>query len=514
MPQDATVLDVGSRVGDTYEVVRLIGRGGMGEVWLARHLRLPGKQVAIKVLHTKAGGLSEEQLVRFKREADVATRIGHPNIVEVHDYNTLPGGAPYLVLEYLQGESLASRLRFGALGVDEATLLLRQVGSALDASHQLGVVHRDLKPDNIFLVAAPMGTQVKVLDFGISKVVDSTTVQTADAVLVGTPQYMSPEQAVGQNSDVGPQTDVFALGSIAYEMLSGQPPFSAENVAKVLFRIAYEPHVPLKQVKPGLPDRVYDAVERALEKDRAKRFSSIADFIAAFSGQPVPRTLPPPSRSDEPSGVARPGMATPDSLALGATAAPTPALPSSQATPAVMAPPPVAAPPPARRSQLGLFAGLAFAGIAGVAVTLYVVQQPPPPPPVSQPLPETMAEKPEPAKPVELPAAVSPAVPSPAEPVAAPKPSKPKKMSDADAATIAEMEKRLAGKEPLHRIRQLFGQLDSEPGKQRAYFIAGTAACRERDLANTRSYLDRLSDRADRQRLIVDCKKLGMELVE
>src|SRR4051812_22349027 len=131
MPDTATVLEVGSRIGDTYEIVRLIGRGGMGEVWLARHLRLPGKQVAMKVLHTRAGGLSSDALARFKREAEVATRIGHPNIVEVHDYNTLPSGAPYLVLEFLQGESLASRLRFGQMPVDEVTLLIRQVGSAL-----------------------------------------------------------------------------------------------------------------------------------------------------------------------------------------------------------------------------------------------------------------------------------------------------------------------------------------------------------------------------------------------
>ncbi len=520
MPQDGTVLDVGARVGDTYEVVRLIGRGGMGEVWLARHLRLQGKQVAIKVLHTKAGGLSEEQLVRFKREADVATRIGHPNIVEVHDYNTLPGGAPYLVLEYLQGESLASRLRFGTMGVDEATLILRQVGSALDASHQIGVVHRDLKPDNIFLVPTPMGTQVKVLDFGISKVVDSTTVQTADAVLVGTPQYMSPEQAVGQNSDVGPQTDVFALGSIAYEMLSGQPAFSAESIAKVLFRIAYEPHVPLAQLKAGLPDRVYTAVERALEKDRSKRFATIADFIAAFSGQPVPRTLPPPERPAEGSwgGVARPGMATPDSLALGATAAHTPALAPQVVSPPASQPAPTAVAP--RRSSLGLFAGVGFAAIAGVTVSLYLLRQTPaaPAPVVAEPSrpmpPEPPPAPPPPVKPVE-PASPAPVEPEPAAPKnPKPQPAAARKLPEADRAVIAEMEKRLGEAQALARIRQLFGSLESEPGRQRAYVIAGEAACREHDLANSRSYLDRLSDRADRQRLVAACKKLGMELVE
>src|SRR4051812_22497311 len=192
-------IEVGALLADTYEVTRLIGRGGMGEVWLAKHRRLPGKQVAIKVLHVGGQKLSDDALARFKREAEVATRIGHPNIVEVHDYNTLPNGNPYLVLELLQGENLASRIRFGAMPLEETLQVMRQVGSALAASHALGVIHRDLKPDNIFLTPTPMGLQVKVLDFGISKVVASTTLQTADEVLVGTPQYMSPEQATGAN---------------------------------------------------------------------------------------------------------------------------------------------------------------------------------------------------------------------------------------------------------------------------------------------------------------------------
>lgn len=518
MPDTFTVLEVGARVADTYEVVRLLGSGGMGEVWLARHLRLPGKQVAIKVLHTRVGGLSEEALARFRREAEVATRIGHPNIVEVHDYNTLPSGAPYLVLEFLQGESLASRMRFGPVPVEEATLLIRQVGSALDASHQLGVVHRDLKPDNIFLVPTPMGTQVKVLDFGISKVVDSTTLQTADEVLVGTPQYMSPEQATGQNKDVGPQTDVFALGSIVYEMLSGQPPFVADSVAKVVFRIAYEPHVPLEKVKPGLPPRVYEAVEKALQKDRAKRFQSIADFIAAFSGQPVPRTLPP-AQTSELSGVARPGMATPDSMAWGATSVHTPA-----PVPAPPVPSPSASPSSASPRAVSPLAAVALAvSVVAIAGAGWLLTRPPPRVPPPQPAPVVA----EPLKPVEPPKPVEPAPPvapveppkgeaevaTPAPPPVAPK-SGAKKIPDEDLAVIADMNNRLKEKDALQRVRQLFGSVKSEAGLQRAYGIAGVAACKEHDLGNVRAYLDKLHDRSDRQRLIAECKKLGMEVVE
>src|SRR4051812_12934107 len=186
-------IEVGALLADTYEVTRLIGRGGMGEVWLAKHRRLPGKQVAIKVLHVGGAQLSPDALARFRREAEVATRIGHPNIVEVHDFNTLPDGSPYLVLEFLQGESLGSRLRH-PMELAEAQRILRQVGSALQAAHAHGVVHRDLKPDNVFLVPTPMGTVVKVLDFGISKVLHTSTLQTQESVLVGTPAYMSPEQ--------------------------------------------------------------------------------------------------------------------------------------------------------------------------------------------------------------------------------------------------------------------------------------------------------------------------------
>ena len=324
-------LDVGQLIGDTYELVRVIGRGGMGEVWAARHRRLPGKLVALKVLHTGGKELTADALARFRREAEIASRIGHPNIVQVLDFNTLPSGAPYLVLELLQGESLASKLRFGPLGVDEAVSIARQTGSALKAAHALGIVHRDLKPDNVFLVATPMGTMVKVLDFGISKVRDSTTVQTQEAVLLGTPQYMSPEQAIGANKDVGPQSDVFALGAITYEMLCGQPPFADESVAKVVFQIAYQPHQPLAERKPGLPPRVVQAVERALLKDRAHRYGDIGEFVSELSGKPLEdsgvQPLPQPAASD--SGVATPSMNGPAAFAATVTPAPKPPQPAA-----------------------------------------------------------------------------------------------------------------------------------------------------------------------------------------
>jgi eukaryotic-like serine/threonine-protein kinase len=329
---------------------------------------LPGKQVAIKVLHVNGKPLSSDALARFRREAEVATRINHPNIVEVHDFNTLPDGAPYLVLEFLQGESLASRLRH-PMEVDEVQRILRQVGSALQAAHAHGVVHRDLKPDNIFIVSEPMGEVIKVLDFGISKVVDSMTLQTQEAVLVGTPAYMSPEQALGNNKDVGPQSDVFALGAIAYEMLTGAPPFGGESIAQLVFKIAYEPHRPLSAVKEGLSANVVRAVERALLKDRAQRYPDVAAFIEELTGA----RLPEPRRaegSNQASGVATPGSGSSDSVMMGKTAAPTPA-PVRELTPVA-----AVSAPPARQGPVKQIA-LAVAVVAGLAIAYFAATSAP-----------------------------------------------------------------------------------------------------------------------------------------
>jgi len=217
-----STVDVGSVIAGTYTIEALIGRGGMGAVFVASHNRLPGKKVAIKVLHAELGG--DEILARFKREAQIASLLSHPNIVHIEDYNVTSDGMPYLVLEYLQGESLAQRLRAGPLTVEQMSSIIRQVGSALAAAHAKGIVHRDLKPQNIFLVPSEIDGQTreiaKVLDFGISKMRDSQTVKTQDSALLGTPQYMAPEQATGQHDKVDERTDIFALGAIVYEMLS------------------------------------------------------------------------------------------------------------------------------------------------------------------------------------------------------------------------------------------------------------------------------------------------------
>jgi eukaryotic-like serine/threonine-protein kinase len=294
-------IDVGSVIAGTYTIEALIGRGGMGAVFLASHARLPGKKVAIKVLHAEMSG--DEILARFKREAQIASLLSHPNIVHIEDYNVTADGMPYLVLEYLQGESLAQRLKAGPLTPEQAFSIIRQVGSALAAAHQKGIVHRDLKPQNIFLVPSEIDGRsfevAKVLDFGISKMRDSQTVKTQDSALLGTPQYMAPEQATGQHASVDERTDVFALGAIVYEMLAGQPAFSGASIPEVVFKVVYEQPTQLTTQVPTLSLQIATAVHRAMSKPAGDRYSTVSDFLEALTGNPLPaprsgNSLPPP----------------------------------------------------------------------------------------------------------------------------------------------------------------------------------------------------------------------------
>ncbi|MBK9070981.1 MAG: serine/threonine protein kinase [Myxococcales bacterium] len=281
---------LGATIGGTYKLEALLGQGGMGAVYRASHIRLPNKYVAIKFLHATA--VNAETLARFRREAEIASRIGHPNIVRVDDVNEMPDGTPYLVLEYLQGETLAHLLARGPLDVATTTIILKQVGSALRAAHQHNIVHRDLKPDNIFLVApeaddATGQVLCKVLDFGISKIRGSQTVKTQDAAVLGTPQYMSPEQANGEHDLVDERTDVFALGAIAYEMLAGRPAFEGRSIPEVMYKVVFVEPTSLSELVPSCAGRIELAIAGALTKDRNQRTPSVAAFLEAFAGAAV-----------------------------------------------------------------------------------------------------------------------------------------------------------------------------------------------------------------------------------
>nr|WP_044282014.1 serine/threonine-protein kinase [Myxococcus stipitatus] len=314
-------LSIDTVLRNTYKVVSILGRGGMGSVYLAQHLRLPGKQVAVKVLR---GGdhLTAEIFARFRREAEIASRLGHPNIVEVLDYDTLEDGTPFLVLEFLRGESLQSRVERGRLPLTDVYSFARQMGSALQAAHGAGIVHRDLKPANVFLVPTDsggvVGERLKLLDFGISKVLDSGTVQTQEATLIGTPQYMSPEQAQGRNREIDARTDIFAMGCIVYEMMTGTPAFGGGGIAQMIFRVVYEPPAPLAPLCPEAPPHAIAAVDKALSKRAEERYPDVASFVEALTGSPLltlssttgsHATTPRPTGS--PSGVALPSEGPP-----------------------------------------------------------------------------------------------------------------------------------------------------------------------------------------------------------
>jgi hypothetical protein len=254
-------------IGFQYRIERLLGRGGMGAVYLAHELALD-RDVAIKVLPPEQAGAAELR-ERFRREARTAARLSHPNIVPLHTFGEVDG-LVYFVMGYVAGESLASRLRRnGPLPSDEVRTLLAEVADALAYAHRHGVVHRDIKPDNI-LIDAESGSP-HLTDFGIAKAGFSDGRLTAAGQLMGTPAYMSPEQVLGR-PDVDARSDLYSLGVAAYEMLSGRLPFEGENPMETLTQRLRQQPTPLRTVAPNVPDDLAVAIERCLERDPANRW--------------------------------------------------------------------------------------------------------------------------------------------------------------------------------------------------------------------------------------------------
>jgi len=305
---------VGMVLDGAYRIERLLGEGGMGAVYHATQLRLE-KPVAIKVMSRELSAASDA-LARFHREALVTSNLGHPNIVQVFDFSTTPTGEPFLVMEFLDGEDLEHRLRReGRLSVPAMLHIIKQVAAALMATHAKGIVHRDLKPANIYLLEATGAADfVKVLDFGISKVRSATTKLTRTASIMGTPGYMSPEQAKGRTEDIDERTDQWALACVAWECLAGECPFQGEGPLATLFQVVNEPPPPLLPKVPGLRPQVEDVLLRALSKNKGDRFASIGDFVAGLedsatgaTAKAVPavqRTLqlPDPASDARPAG--------------------------------------------------------------------------------------------------------------------------------------------------------------------------------------------------------------------
>ena len=271
----------GMLIGGIYRVSRLIGLGGMGEVWEARHERTKGR-VALKLLLPEMGH-HQEVLFRFQREVEITSGLNHPNIVRVSDADKLPDGRPYLVMEFLEGCDLTHVIGHPMAPADVVDIV-EQTAMGLHAAHGQSIIHRDLKPANIFLVPLP-GTSrslVKILDFGISKAVDGLSKLTQTRTLMGTPYYMAPEQATGGSSSMDARSDQFSLAAIAYEMLTGRMAFAGDGIANVLYRVVNEAPPSFGSLGVAVGAQVEATVLRGLSKSAADRYGTILEFGDAF----------------------------------------------------------------------------------------------------------------------------------------------------------------------------------------------------------------------------------------
>ncbi len=407
-PQDGTALvEVGAWSDGTvirgkYRVLSKVGQGGMGAVYKALHLAFDEVR-ALKVMSPEL--MSDELFVkRFKHEAVITRRLQHPNAVRVDDIDEGEDARPFIVMEYIEGQSLKKLIQDqGPLPVPRVCSIIKQVASALEAAHQLGMIHRDIKPDNIVLVAqdpqsdpAAFREIAKVLDFGIAKVKEARLGETAGltltgtGVVIGTPQYMSPEQAMGKRGDeLDGRSDIYSLGIVMYQMLTGDLPFKADTTMEMLLAHMQKAPTPIGTLRPDLqvPDAIAKVVMKTLEKNRELRPGSakaLAEEIDRAERELTPlgatRVMPPTVlvspralEAAQAGAAGRPGGAA-RGVAAGREAAPVPpAAPTTQ--PRVVAPSPaprsspVAAAAPPRESRWGLWVSIVIlvVGLGGGA---------------------------------------------------------------------------------------------------------------------------------------------------
>jgi serine/threonine-protein kinase len=270
----------GTRISDSIELVRLLGTGGMGSVWLAEHGALE-TQVAVKFMSKEV--LSEPGLLaRFAREAKLSARIKSPHVVQIFDFATTADGVPYIVMELLEGEDLETRLQGGReLGLDDASRVIIQLCKALAKAHALGIVHRDIKPDNVFLVDNDGEILVKVLDFGIAKDESSMTGLTVSGTTMGTPLYMSPEQLFDLK-DVDFRTDLWSVAVLAYRCLTGRLPFEGTSFGSICVAIHAGVFTLPSELSDKLPPGLDGWFRRALSQKREDRFGSAQEMADAF----------------------------------------------------------------------------------------------------------------------------------------------------------------------------------------------------------------------------------------
>ncbi len=284
------MLQAGSKIGDSVELIEPLEDGGMGSVWIGKHLSMPGMRVAVKFVLEDLAQREPSVLDRFHREATVLDRVKHPHIVKLFEYDKLPDGTPYIVMELLQGESLVERLeRDGVLALDAVGKLLAQSADALEAMHAQRIVHRDLKCENVYLTGDADQICVKLIDFGLAKTPEQPGLPqlTVAGAVIGTAEYMSPEQIVSAK-DVDHRADLWALGVLAYVATTLSLPFRGDKLSEVFGAIRSSRFTPASRLRADLPEGIDAWFARAFHADRAQRFAGAGEMAAAWAAALVP----------------------------------------------------------------------------------------------------------------------------------------------------------------------------------------------------------------------------------
>lgn len=304
---------IGTILDERYQVVGVIGQGGMGTVYEAKQLTV-GRMVALKVLKPE-NAQKPDAIARLRHEARIVSQLGHPNICEVFDIGQLADGTPYLVMERLRGKTLAERIQEGEpINVTELVEVTMQVLAGLETAHKKNIIHRDMKPDNIFLAERASGIVAKILDFGISKATVPDELAhhlTRTGMVMGTPYYMAPEQAMGERSLDG-RVDVWGVGICLFEALTGRRPFVAKNYNALLVQILTVPTPSIRSIRADVPPALATVIERTLEKRREQRYQSARELAEALTPfrkvRSARRTTVPPARKSS-APVPRPAPA-------------------------------------------------------------------------------------------------------------------------------------------------------------------------------------------------------------